>query len=194
MSWKIGSHDSMSYLQPYHWWMRPFRFVARCQSVPIDRQYECGARLFDIRVRYYKGLWWFAHGVMLFKGETPDSVFQYLNKVDEKVMVRLILEYNSPVEDMERISVLFECQAYKWCQEYYNITFFGFYRKYDWKKLYDNHIPDPKMCQMVSSMTWGTFDDWWPWFYAWLNNKDNIQQGTDKDYMLMDFVHLNPRQ
>ena len=36
----IGSHNSWSYLPPKHWWMRPFAFMARCQSCDIQAQYE----------------------------------------------------------------------------------------------------------------------------------------------------------
>nr|DAH01868.1 MAG TPA: hypothetical protein [Crassvirales sp.] len=33
---KLGTHNSMSYLKPKRWWMRPFHFIAKCQSRHID--------------------------------------------------------------------------------------------------------------------------------------------------------------
>ena len=48
--YKIASHDSMSYLKPAKWWMRPFRFVAQCQKVNLESQYyDYGIRMFAIQ-------------------------------------------------------------------------------------------------------------------------------------------------
>ena len=37
-------------------------------------------------------------------------------------------------------------------------------------------------------MTGSKLDDWFPWLYAFFNNKKNIEKGTNKHYMLLDFV------
>lgn len=47
----LASHNSATYLRPREWWMRPFSFMARCQSKNIIEQFEAGARLFDFRIR-----------------------------------------------------------------------------------------------------------------------------------------------
>ena len=47
----LGSHNSLSYLSPMKWYMIPFHFMAKCQSVDYKTQYEkYGIRLFDIRL------------------------------------------------------------------------------------------------------------------------------------------------
>ena len=60
----IGSHNSRSFLKGKHWWQNALRFVAQCQDVDIQTQYEkYGVRFFDLRVRYDKnGNTVFAHG------------------------------------------------------------------------------------------------------------------------------------
>ena len=45
----IGSHNSLSYLPLKHWWQKPLRIFARCQSMTLQEQYDEGVRLFDIR-------------------------------------------------------------------------------------------------------------------------------------------------
>lgn len=191
---KIGSHDTMTYLPPKHWWMRPFKFVARCQRKTIEEQYEqYGIRLFDIRVKYNekKKEWEFAHGLMTFKGKTPKEVFEYLNSQQEQVLVRLVLEYNKEPKHVDLISSLFAMQAVKWREEYPNVVFYGFNRKYDWKCLYKyDGMREPTMYQAISSQTCKTWDDWWPWLYAFFNNADNLKQGTSCEFMLLDFVDI----
>lgn len=192
--YKLGSHDTMTYLKPRDWWLRPFKFVAQCQRVPIEEQYEkYGIKLFDIRVKYNskERIWELAHGAMVFKGKTPDEVFEYLNSLNDEIYVRLVLEYNRAPKDIDIISSLFAMQASKWREKYSNITFWGFNRKYDWKRLYEYEgMKELSMYQAISSATWKIWDDWFPWLYAWFHNADNIKQGTDKEWLLIDFVDM----
>ena len=180
----------MSYLPPKQWWLRPFRFVAQCQKLSIVEQYNKGIRLFDIRVKFDKKTkcWDFAHGAMRFKGETPESVFGYLNSFNEPIYIRLILEYNRVSSCPDFICKQFAYDAEKWIAQYPNLKFFEFTRKADWKRLLPNPAWAPSMYQAISSTTWKIWDDWWPWFYAHRHNKDNIIQGTDKDYLMIDFI------
>ena len=191
---QIGSHDTMSYLTPKNWWKRLFHFVGKCQEVTIEEQYDkYEIRFFDIRVRYNtkKRVWEFAHGSLVFKGNTPDEVFRWLNDKCTKIYIRLILEYNKEPKDVDMISTLFVCACTKWIHAYPNLTFFEFRRKYDWKQLYsDDDIKKPTFYQAVSSMTWKIWDDWCPWIYAYTHNSDNIEQGTNKDFLLIDFVNI----
>ena len=88
----IGSHNSMSYLKPRRWYLRPFSFMSKCQSKTLKEQYEkFGVRLFDIRVSFDKdGTPYFAHGLMQYKGD----VYEHLDYLNTKlnVEVRLLLE------------------------------------------------------------------------------------------------------
>ena len=99
-SYKLGSHDTMTYLKTKSWILRPFHFVAKCQNINIENQYECGARMFDIRLKYNfnDADFVFAHGCMEFTGTTYDHIFTWLdNKAKESgepIYVRMVLEYN----------------------------------------------------------------------------------------------------
>lgn len=72
---------------------------------------------------------------------------------------------------------------------YPNIEFFCGRRKYDWKLIHDFETEEPELTQMVSSMTWKIWDDWWPWLYAHFMNKKNLEKykTTDK-ILLIDFI------
>ena len=181
----IGTHNSMTYLKPTRWWMYPFRFIARCQKASIQDQYEkYGIRLFDLRIQFKDLNPSFAHGIMSYKGDVY-RVIEYLNSRTERVYVRLILE-NCKDWDTE----LFRILCHKLEEENPNISFFGGYRKKDWKKLYDFKYPEPRLIQLISSMTGSKWDGWCPWLYAKLNNKKNIKTLQSDKWYLLDFINI----
>ena len=49
---KLASHNTFTFLTPRTWWMRLLAFTVRCQRVNFDKQLDCGAQMFDIRVRF----------------------------------------------------------------------------------------------------------------------------------------------
>lgn len=51
---KLASHNTVTYPTIKQWYLRPFTFMARCQSRSHIEQYKRGARFFDIRVRFDK--------------------------------------------------------------------------------------------------------------------------------------------
>lgn len=185
----IASHNTMTYLPVKHWWMKPFNFIAKCQDKDIYTQYELGIRLFDIRIKWdNKEGWVFAHGSLIYKGSSPLEVFEYLNSRSEKTLVRLILEYNKKPKDEDNIFILFQSYVAGWITHYPNILFFEFRMKYNWKQVYFNPDKVPTYYQAVSSMSKAPIDDLCPWVYASLHNEDIINQGTDKDYLFIDFI------
>lgn len=190
MSFKIASHDSMTYLKPLKWWMRPFKFVAQCQSVDLESQYnDYGIRMFDIRIRWNKDHWCFSHGCMMFDADVIKTL-DWLNK-QGKIMIRLLLEYNREPKDSKEIIQKFVefCDMAR--ERYKNLTFFEFRAKWNWDKLYTyKEEPRPSIYQATSSTTWRILDDWWPWLYAKSHNKDNRKQGTTAEWLLLDFINI----
>ena len=189
---QLGSHNSMSYAKPKKWWMIPFKFMAKCQSVSIfDQYYKYGVRMFDLRVKFKKdGSLCFAHGLMEYNTDI-DEILSFLNSVD-KVDVRIIQENKKGQ---------FENRFIQWCQKirkkYPNIKFFGGRNKDSWKVVYKFAYQGPTFLDKYSSVnnetsnyTGTIWDDWFPWLYAWKNNKKNIEAGTDRDYLLIDFVNI----
>ena len=185
-TYKLASHDSMTYLKPNEWYLAPFKFMAQCQNKTIEEQYEdYGIRYFDLRIKFNRDCQpVFAHGMMTFKGNVW-KILEYLNNKGEKVWVRLLLEISKSDEIQESAFSSF-CKLIE--SKYTNLIFHNGRRKFDWKIVYNFSNPEPSLDQKVSSMTWKVFDDWYPYIYAKMMNKKNLEIGTDKDFLMIDFV------
>lgn len=190
---RLGSHDSMTYLPPKKWYLYPFRFMARCQSKTIEEQYELGIRMFDIRISFDKeGTPEFRHGLIAYKGDVK-SVLEYLNRMGDTHVRIMLEEYRDDKSDFNE--VLFALACNDWKKHYPKIKFFGGRRKRDWAKIIDfkyDPIYDNKYssCNTPDGKTGTVLDDLWPWLYAKLHNRKNIKKGTDKPWLLIDFVDI----
>ena len=194
----IGSHNAWTFLRPKKWWMRLLGFTARCQRKNIFIQYkDYGVRCFDLRVRFDYGRMVLAHGIIEYD-YTQKDLLDDLWWLDlqaganrEKVYIRVINEIRN-VKDYYQPKIH---QFQEFCQmisdEYTNITF--------WCGM--NLLPTPTIdyyfgknpsCEELyaSVRKPRIIDDWWPWLYARFHNKKNIEKGTDKEILLIDFVDI----
>ena len=202
---KLASHDTMTYLKPKRWWLTPFHFMARCQSKTIEEQYEkYGIRYFDLRISFNKeGYPEFRHGSMVFKGADVFKVLEYLNNKNEGIQIRILLEGNEATfkfkylfnkdkieKEKQRQIKLFQIFMLLCESTFTDLKFHCGRSKWDWKVIYECKNPEPTLDQKISSMTWKIFDDWYPYIYARLMNHKNIKMGTDKDYLMIDFLHI----
>ena len=186
----IGSHNTMSYMKPKHWWMKPFLFMAKCQDKTIEKQYEYGARLFDLRLVFDKnGNVGFAHGLFSFQGNL-DEVLSYLNSKMERVYVRILNERDKNYDLFKK-----KCMQIK--LKYPHIMFIGGINKKDWKQLYDfESNPNLKIIDKYSSMNNDTsigtgwhLDDLFPRIYAFCFNKHWREKYlTQPVYLMQDFI------
>lgn len=188
-----GSHNSMTFLPPKHWWGYLGLWMARCQNKTLEEQLYAGARVFDFRIHYGDEDWEFAHGLVNFKSDI--SFWKYLGNLNtlarannETIYIRLILEKYESDEDCD--CFIRFCKALERA-EYSNLSFFGGNRKGDWKKLYTfkGNIPDALNNQFVSSMMpdarW--YEKICPYLYAKRMNK--VNKGKMKEiFNLFDFV------
>lgn len=200
----IGSHDTMTYLPTKQWYLKPFKWMAKCQSKSLNEQFEkYDVRLFDFRVKFKDEEPVFAHGLMQFKGSVTDHL-DYLNSAasttNTPVYARIILESNSKMKNQDTQELLFIEFCEYITHKYTNLKFFGGRRKYDWKVVYDFGF-EPNLTDRYSSTTnifggkkthWtAILDDFWPWLYARLNNKKNIKNLDNPDTILfIDFVNI----
>lgn len=143
----IGTHNTMSYLPPKRWWMRPLRVFARCQRKTLTEQIAAGVRVFDLRVYNEGGHWCFAHGLMKFKGA---ELYGTLAAIPAESVVRVILER------CHDDSIAFR-DLCAWLEGHSrNLTFIGGRRKRDWALLYDfkgnRDYPEYMIHQHVGSM------------------------------------------
>lgn len=127
----FGSHNTMSYLPPKYWWMRPFRFLAKCQSKTLLEQLDAGAQAVDLRVCFdRRGVAFFAHGAMTFR--CPLTIEKVLDRLPPYTAVRLILERERRASDERQFMRL--CRAVESAYPY--LVFFGGYSKRTWRRLY----------------------------------------------------------
>ena len=166
--------------------MRPFAFVARCQSKTIQEQYEAGVRLFDLRIRFSKeGYLVLAHGLM----EYPlDTLWRDLNFLNGRkgCYVRVLLETWAADAKQEK---RFRC----WCDstsfQFEDITFIGGQRKFDWKKIYNFKTEEPAIKGLFSSMDGRKLNDVWPWLWASRNNAKCLTENEGYDgFLMIDFI------
>mgnify|MGYP000455399233 FL=1 len=187
----IGTHNSMTYLQPhkwYGWFMIPF---ARCQRKTIEQQWNDGARCFDLRIRFTRqGEPYFAHGLYecTHKVKFIDVLVQLYRlsfRNNQRAFVRLILE--DPDKQNHNV-VYFK----KFCEvleiKYKAIHFFGGNRKGDWAQIVEFDYK-PELQQYVGSMMadarW--YEKIMPFAYAWRRNKKN-KQNPQGDIAIYDFI------
>lgn len=190
---KLASHDSMTYLKPKKWYLYPFRFIARCQSKTLEEQYEkYGIRMFDLRISFDKHhIPEFRHGLMAFKGDV-EYYLEYLNSKGDCSVRIWLEEYRDDKTDLQE--TLFSMFCSKAEELYPNIKFFGGVRKRDGAVLHKfNYKPryeDKYSSNNKNGSTGTILDDWFPWLYAFFNNRKNIEKGTDKPWLMIDFVNI----
>lgn len=153
-------------------------FAARCQNKPIVKQYELGARWFDLRISFDKNnIPEFRHGLVSFKGDVF-TVLEYLNTL-EGIIVNIVLEKDSE---------LFSYFCYTIENIYTNIRFVGGFRKSDWERIYtfkskEDYTTISNFASAPDKPKWyGIF----PKAYSFFNNKK--YKDTDVDYLIMDFI------
>lgn len=186
--WGLGAHNAMTAERPLQWWARAALFAVRCQREKVETLYEKGVRMFDLRLRLdRRGRWRFAHGRVMFQRD-PEEVMAWLDERGD-CLVRVVLEYNRAPRNAEAVTEAFRELMERWRTAYPWVRQFEFRRKWDWKKAYTYATePEPDIYQAVSSMTGTIIDDWCPWLYARTHNRDILAQGTDHEWLMMDFI------
>lgn len=178
----LATHNSLSYLKP-QWWLRPFAWVGRCQSLTIEQQLEYGVRYFDIRVRVRGQKLMSGHGLLTYNV----NLLKILETIEQRVgvVVRLTLEDTKATKEQQQTFINFciMCEL-----RYEKIFFVGGYQKGTWEHIYefDHSSGDITECYWTySKKRWFPF----PKLYAWLNNKRYKTIETE-GYLMLDYVQL----
>lgn len=177
--------------------MRLIAFTARCQRMNVYQQYRHGVRCFDLRIRFDKnGSPILAHGIVEYDYMVEDlfgdlELLNILARTNETVYVRLINEVRKERDDTETNRDRFSAFCNQVEKQYESIRFWNgsnllskpcciyrFAHHADCEELYAS-VRKPRL-----------LDDWWPWWYAVTHNKKNWKRGTEKEFMMMDFVDL----
>lgn len=175
----LGTHNSLSYL-PCQWWLRPFAWIGRCQSLHLAEQYQEGVRLFDIRIKYVNGKAVSGHGLMTCNVNI-DTVLTFLNTRTDKCIVRLFLENSkrNPEKHFERFANDIE----KWKESYGNIRFVEGGCRYQYRQLISDNV-SIRHCYWQKGYTLIPY----PKGYAEEHNHIFHRSDNDINYSMYDFI------
>ena len=192
-----ASHNTFSYYKPRQWYLRPFAFIAKCQSKSLAQQIEEGIRVFDLRLRMDKdGEWIIAHNAFIYvKGF--DKIMHILDLLnaeskysDKQIYVRVLHEVRNNRQALYSSSIDFNLLCDRLTKDFPNLRFFGGQRTMDWRQ--DYVFPSKNCIEYIerhASVRWPKWLHWWPWLYAKLYNKANERMYKNKDVVVFtDFV------
>lgn len=188
----IASHNTMTYKSPKQWYLKPFWFLAQCQSKNYIEQYNQGVRAFDIRVFWNPDIE-FRHGI--FKYDASD-IYKFLLFCNIKgIVIRLMLEDRGGCSGQELEFKNFCSMILKY---YPNIKLYSGVKVNSGEVIYnfdssykENHYYSSKTSFFKSSNKYlALLDDWFPRLYAFINNKYNISEDKKYDNIihLFDFI------
>lgn len=192
----IGSHNSWSFNPIKQLWLKPFFWMARCQRVNILYQYfNYGVRVFDLRLRFDKSTGKFeaSHGLAIFKCDWKNDL-KDLNALAtfDTIYCRVLLEDDKDQDDQEENDERFEAICQYLVGKYPKIKFFGGWpARHRWRQyIYHFDTKEPTLHDKYSSSCYVNGNKVWPWFYAANHNKENLEMGTDFDYLFIDYVDI----
>lgn len=186
---KIGTHNSLSYLKPKQWWLRPFAWIGRCQRLTIAEQWDAGVRYFDIRVKYDKyGNAKSGHGLLsynVFVYDVLEEIDGYAMCSGERAVVRLFHE-NKKRKPRKHRSEFFEMCA-NVAGKYRHITFVEGGSRYK----YVSFLPDNVHTRVCYAEYFKKkFCIPFPKRWAEDNNARLHRGDNNEEYSIYDFVDL----
>lgn len=198
----IGSHNSMSYLPPKHWFWRLFTPFWRCQNKTIEEQIKAGVKLFDIRVVWDRKLdsWQFAHGLVQFGWKKGDPLSVGLEPTltlleAHGCLYRIVLERGSEYDE-ERFKSWFGFGADIWWKSHPHCI--SAIRKRGWKSVRSRRFDYAYKNMQLADHSFVPFHSDRPWWKQlswkmfctprlWAKRHNTVQQGWEED---RDTVHL----
>ena len=202
----IGTHQSMSYLEPISKWDRLFHFFSQAQEVDIETQYkQFGVRVFDIRLYVDKNMRiCFKHGSILLKTFSVYDILGFLNKMGD-CYAKITLELDD--EDFANPLII---EKYRRFEEYCRvieeiypyITFFGGVTNLTGQILYrfaknkHNLTHVSSMYRSHSSIKESFVNSLSHFFPRWFIKTRNkylldkiLSDNSSQNYILMDFIN-----
>lgn len=178
---KLASHNSLSYAPVKQWYLKPFYWIAKCQSKNIEKQYKAGVRYFDFRLDGSHP----AHGYIRYNIDVLHEL-TFLNRQGD-CTVRIICEniYNLyPFINMCRFlegtftDIKF-CGG--WDRNKRSNVIFQFRNEEpsceDWYASFLQYLPNSKWYHKIYAIFPRLFN-------KFLKKKDT----TDKEFLMLDFI------
>lgn len=113
-----GTHNSLTSYKVKNWWYKLINFTSKCQNKTIKEQLDAGCRYFDIRLRYYKGKLYAAHGLMIYDITFEDFLREITTyDTEDAIYYRVLYEdaigFNNAI-DYEQFQFLVLTYAKQW--------------------------------------------------------------------------------
>lgn len=182
---KLGTHNSLSY-HKCQWWLRPFSWIGKCQSLTIEEQYKLGVRYFDIRVKYTKeGKAISGHGLLTYNINVEAILYQLHQKRDKDIVVRLFLENSK--SNPRKDDKFFQRDVELWTEGFFNLTFVEGGCRYDYKTFIPQNI-SVRNC----------YAEYWkmkfcipnPKKWAKEHNEDLHKDDNKDEFSIYDFIEI----
>lgn len=171
--------------------MKLIRFTAKCQDADIKTQYEkYDVRCFDLRVKFKHGVPVIVHNFIVYD-KSPEGLTRNLEWLNDKkdVAIRVILDIRSKIEYTSEQKGMFVDFCYDLERYFPHIKFWNGECIYSREVLYKfKYSPSCKEVY-ASVMKPKLWDDWYPRMFAKKNNKKMWEEGTNKQYLMLDFVN-----
>lgn len=187
---KLGTHNSLSYMR-CQWWLEPFAWIGRCQSMTIKEQFLYGVRYFDIRVKFVNGVAKSGHGIFTYNVLIDDILsllqkyYNEQNKDKQEVVVRLFLENSKRNPTLYAKEFMMNIKT--WKEKYKELIFVEGGCRYDYHSYIEHNVPT-RIC----------YAEYWkkklciPWPKHWAkkHNKELHQNDNDEIFSIYDFVEF----
>jgi hypothetical protein len=178
----LGTHNSLSFNKP-QWWLRPFAWMARCQSLDIENQWKAGARYFDIRVKVKEGRLVSGHGLMTYDINVIEQLYileELARMNNETCYIRFIMESNNNKEHVtstyDTITSLFV-----------HLNFLGLIVKSNWEYLRKSDYCIDEI-HGYKFLTWKDF--LFPKYWAKKYRSKNQEIDHTGKYLVLDFIEM----
>ena len=190
---KIGSNNSLTYLEPSSWWLKIFKKFTRHQRKDYEYQYIfCGVRFFDIRVSYDRNnRIVLKNGDRTYKVFSMYEIFDFFNKYCD-VTVSFTLD-ESFKERMGDTNNGLENKFKDTCKVietiYPGINFCGGYRRYDKKRIYEFKNGDPYIVDVDEfSKLYSFVTRFFPFMRKSFNNKYIEKFKYEEGFLVLNYV------
>lgn len=185
---KLGTHNSLSYIKPEQWWLRPFNWIAKCQKLNLKQQWDLGVRYFDIRVKFINPTTIKSgHGLVTYN-IYPElgiaALDAYSKQCNEKFVVRLFHENGLLNPSKYRGEFISYCEYL--AKVFPDVTFVEGGCRYDYYQAIKKTVPK-RICYASYSKR---FRLPCPKLWALKHNKNFHAQDNTIEYSIYDFIEL----
>lgn len=179
----LGTHNSLSFVKPQQWWLRPFSWMAKCQSLNIEDQWKAGARYFDIRVKVRNYEIISSHGLMTYDIKVVDQLY-ILDKLalnsNEECYIRFVIEDGKNIQYVQHAYEILT-------SSFVHLNFLGLISKPGWVYIEDSDYSVDEI-HSYKLFTWKDF--LCPKYWAKKFLKKNLEINHSGKYLILDFIEL----